>query len=154
MEKLTVGDGQSFKTHHEVLVKVFGKTNRRGEPMRLALRGGYEIARNRWAVFFCLAEPWKRGGWYSPRKDNTWLNIPDRGGRAFTQIQLNKTDGSFFEAAPPKKDIAVFMYMRIQGVYRYCFYGIFERHDVNKTTGICVFERTSRTLRCSEWAAL
>jgi hypothetical protein len=70
MDKLTVGDGQAFKTQHEILNKVFGKTNRRGEPMQLALRGGYEINKNQWAAFFCLAEPWKLGGWHSPVKGN------------------------------------------------------------------------------------
>jgi hypothetical protein len=153
MDTITVGDGREYGTIAEVLREVFCKKNKQGEPVKLYLKGGCEIRRNKWAAFFCRAEPWEKGGWCSPRKDNNWLNIPDKNGKAFTQIQLNKPDDSFFAARRPNREIAVFMHIKENGKFVYRFYGVFERHDVNRAGGVCVFRRLSATLKCADWQA-
>lgn len=154
MDRIKIDDGREYGTIAAVLREVFHKTNQKGEPVKLFLKGGCEIQRNKGAAFFCLAERGEKGGWRSPRKANNWLNIPDPDGKAFTQIQLNKTDDSFFAAGRPSREIAVFMHVKNRsGKYVYRFYGIFERHDVNRATGICVFRRLQTTLKCAEWLA-
>jgi hypothetical protein len=155
MDFLSIDDNTPFNTHAEILNKVFQKKTQKGTPPKLALRGGYEIKKNKWAAFFCLAEQWDKGGWYSPKKNNKWLNIPDGNEKAFTQVELNKINDEYFQNNFPKKDIAVFMYRKgTDGKYAYYFYGIFERFDVHKNLGVCIFMRTSTILEYSKWKAL
>ncbi|MDR1908817.1 MAG: hypothetical protein LBQ35_02755 [Spirochaetaceae bacterium] len=132
-----------------MLNKVFHKS------YKIALRGGYDIQPGKRVCFFCLAEKRPGGGWQSPeiKEDNPWLNIPDPDEKAFTQIQLNKTDDSFPKLDYANTDFAIFMLKKgATGRYAYHFYGVFKLAPANKNTGVWIYQRTSALLDIDQWA--
>jgi hypothetical protein len=125
----------------------------RGKPFKQYLRGSKEIRPNKIAVFFQLAEKSNNGGWLPPRKNVSWINIPDKNDKTFTQIQLNKEDDSYFENSNENKNTewAVFMHKKgMDGVYAYYFYGIFKREHIDER-GICIFCRMATSLKTADW---
>jgi len=143
MAILSVDDGQSFGTIVQVLKNVFNSTK------TFTMSGCHQIKKNKLAVFFWLAEKRPESGWSSPNRNNRWINIPDCDEKSFTQIMLNKTEN---ETYFPKDDHAVFMRKKdADGKYRFYFYGIFKRQDVDKNAGICVYKRIGTYLDTDEW---
>jgi hypothetical protein len=151
MEILRIRDAIPFRTHAEILNKVFQQKTRGGQPFRQYLRGSREIRPGKIALFINLAEQTPHGGWLPPRGKMSWINIPDPGGKAFTQIELAKETDSYFKSSKKDKEWAVFMHQKgPDGTYAYYFYGIFERPAIDKQ-GVCVFKRTATALNTADW---
>ena len=145
--KLDVKNQYPFKTHAEILNKVFNKKNRAGKPYKLYLRGGLRITPHQCCTFIHLAEKTPEGGWLPAKSEKNWLNIPNSKGSTFTQIQLNKKNDGFFEKIAGINEWAFFRKEKGLGYY---FYGIFELVRKDKR-GVCVYKRKSTVLYPAKW---
>jgi len=142
---LTAGTKKGYRTHAEVLNKVFNKKAKNGNPYIQAYNSVWDISKAKhqkvWFPHLAIIDK-KSGGWKSP-KDVGWLNIPSPNKSAITQIPLIK--GTYYKPnkkAPLNDEVAVFVCTDIQNnPDKYRFYGIFkcgkeDRHGVNVWTKI------------------
>jgi len=152
MAIITIDDNKTYNSIAQILTEVFGKTNQKGEPIeRVYGRCGMEIAKGR--QFYCirLADKLPDGGWACPKNGKDWLNIPDSDDKAFTQIELNKTEETK-ENKKEKYELAIFVHKKDEnGKYPIYFYGIFKQTYINKEAGIFVHKRINTYLNTDEW---
>jgi len=151
---LSITDKKGYRTHAEVLNKVFNKKTRNGEPYKQAYNSVWVISETKhkkvWFPYLAVIDK-NNGGWKSP-KNVGWLNIPSPNKNAITEILLR--DGKYYN--PKKKDlyndeVAVFVCTDIQAdPNKYKFFGIFESKKRDKH-GVKVWKKTSDKLDIKKW---
>jgi hypothetical protein len=148
---LDIDNRTGLGTHADVLNNVFHKKTLGGVDYDLALRSVWRLDSGKYAVFIHIAERQDGGGWKAPLSDVNWLNIPDADGRAFTQIELNKTGGGAGGFIPPDAECAVFAdNLNEETPGSNCFLGVFTR-SLPDPQGVCVWRRKSAMLDSAGW---